>query len=704
MTSSPESSGREDIRQQAKSGEAAAIATLLNKGLQAKPIKAQVKRQDHILLIRLLCPTAPNPKTTVGWIVQNLRKLQPEGITQVKIQARVPNAPKPAWGRAVTLAAPTTDQPSEPSPTTAVAQSSDSKADSITGAIAAPANPFDASIDGTNPNNSIKAGPANPFDEPSAVPTDSVTSAKIEPANPFDEPIDGAANPFDEPSDAVTSTQAEPSDSLDAFVNPSPADVTRTTSRSPLKPANPFDKPVDGARNPFDEPPDLTDNFVADNTVRDTPRSPATMTQLRSSAPILQPATTAQSQTQSPSTPQPPPSFSPQPDTWLALHWEWAIVNGLSALIVMLAIPITRSPRLILLLFHVGLAYLQTCIMARRLAKPSHWGIATLVGALLPFGTIGSGVGQWIVLRRVLPNADRWLVVNLITGLISLVLFFRVSVAAFDGSDVGLLPYLAIMAGWVIYIAGTTAMLWRLLGREPERLPSPPPQPLAYLRAFVQRPSAKPLPTEQRSRPSTERPQATAKRVPQSTAQPSIATDTSTPAEAAFAAPPNVARQNGPVEAKRSPEAIRKSRRPKRRKSFFEWRYTDTPDPAGTHDPAPTAPQTRSPRNTIRGQHPSAHQNGSALWAWLLASSGVAGLTLRLFVIFTDCLAGLMMFGVVMALADVVLLFVPIIFYVLIVLLTKPPRSSPLFLIPGIITLFIAGLNFLFLLLLLLAA
>ncbi|MGD1907055.1 MAG: hypothetical protein ACFB0C_13805 [Leptolyngbyaceae cyanobacterium] len=253
MTSSRESSGREDIRQQAKSGEATAIATLLNRGLQAKPIKAQVKRQDHILLIRLLCPTAPNPKTTVGWIVQNLQKLQPEGITQVKIQARVPNAPKPAWGRVVTLAAPTTDQPSEPSSTTAVAQSSDSKADSITGAIAAPANPFDASIDGTNPNNSIQAGPANPFDEPSAVPTDSVTSTQIEPANPFDEPIDGAANPFDESLTSQTTAVAQPSDSkadsiagaiaVPANLFDASIDSTNPTNSAKAGPANPFDEP-----------------------------------------------------------------------------------------------------------------------------------------------------------------------------------------------------------------------------------------------------------------------------------------------------------------------------------------------------------------------------------------------------------------------------------------------------------------------------
>jgi hypothetical protein len=76
---------------------------------------------------------------------------------------------------------------------------------------------------------------------------------------------------------------------------------------------------------------------------------------------------------------------------------------------------------------------------------------------------------------------------------------------------------------------------------------------------------------------------------------------------------------------------------------------------------------------------------GQNLWAiWLLASAAITGLSLWLFTSFSDRFAGLMMFGLVVVLAQVVLIAVPLVLYVLIVLMSSPPRMAVGWQVPGL--------------------
>ena len=84
---------------------------------------------------------------------------------------------------------------------------------------------------------------------------------------------------------------------------------------------------------------------------------------------------------------------------------------------------------------------------------------------------------------------------------------------------------------------------------------------------------------------------------------------------------------------------------------------------------------------------------GQNLWAiWLLASAAITGLCLGLFITFADRFAGLMMFGLVVVWAQMVLIAVPLVLYVLIVLVSNPPRAVG-WQVPGLILLGISLLQ-----------
>ncbi|OKH19741.1 hypothetical protein NIES208_01020 [[Limnothrix rosea] IAM M-220] len=99
-----------------------------------------------------------------------------------------------------------------------------------------------------------------------------------------------------------------------------------------------------------------------------------------------------------------------------------------------------------------------------------------------------SGIAQWIVLRKVIPNASRWLYVHLGVGIISLTLFlFRGSLNS--GGSLFVAGHLATSLSWGVYIAATATVLHYLFGKLPEELTPPSPNFLLSLKTLLLRPT-----------------------------------------------------------------------------------------------------------------------------------------------------------------------------------------------------------------------
>jgi len=81
----------------AKQGDAKAIASLINRSLQAKGIKAKVDLKNSCLQVMLESPELPNQPALVDFIKQGVTGLGASSIQRVKVYGQIPGADFPAW-------------------------------------------------------------------------------------------------------------------------------------------------------------------------------------------------------------------------------------------------------------------------------------------------------------------------------------------------------------------------------------------------------------------------------------------------------------------------------------------------------------------------------------------------------------------------------------------------------------------------------
>lgn len=90
--------------QQARQGDAAAIAHLLNEALQVKGITVYCERQDSCLQLWLTSSLVPAPTPTVNYLRRGLKRLQVKDIHTLQVYAYAPDPAIPGWGTEVALA------------------------------------------------------------------------------------------------------------------------------------------------------------------------------------------------------------------------------------------------------------------------------------------------------------------------------------------------------------------------------------------------------------------------------------------------------------------------------------------------------------------------------------------------------------------------------------------------------------------------
>ncbi|MCW6037142.1 hypothetical protein K4A83_12805 [Spirulina subsalsa FACHB-351] len=93
---------------QAKSGNAQAIATIINKTLEPKGISVKSSISYDCLTLILESNTAPAQEATVDFIKKGLLKLQPNNITKVIIRGRIKNQSLNLWQESFNLIEPQT--------------------------------------------------------------------------------------------------------------------------------------------------------------------------------------------------------------------------------------------------------------------------------------------------------------------------------------------------------------------------------------------------------------------------------------------------------------------------------------------------------------------------------------------------------------------------------------------------------------------
>ncbi|MGK7888516.1 MAG: hypothetical protein AB4042_04230 [Leptolyngbyaceae cyanobacterium] len=86
-----------NLRDQARQGKPQAIATLLNRSLQSRNIRAQVRRQEARLLIQLTSRAPLDQQAIATQIMRGLQRLEVQGIEAVQLQARQPDATDLTW-------------------------------------------------------------------------------------------------------------------------------------------------------------------------------------------------------------------------------------------------------------------------------------------------------------------------------------------------------------------------------------------------------------------------------------------------------------------------------------------------------------------------------------------------------------------------------------------------------------------------------
>ncbi|MBD1914859.1 MULTISPECIES: hypothetical protein [Cyanophyceae] len=93
------------LLEQAKDGDAAAIATLMNQALQPKGITVRCDRQSDCLQLWLTGQTLPPQAATVSYVRRGLERLQVTSITILQIYAEQADQQEPGWGVEVDLSA-----------------------------------------------------------------------------------------------------------------------------------------------------------------------------------------------------------------------------------------------------------------------------------------------------------------------------------------------------------------------------------------------------------------------------------------------------------------------------------------------------------------------------------------------------------------------------------------------------------------------
>lgn len=97
---------------QAKSGNAQAIATIINKTLEPKGIHVKASISYDCLTLILESTTAPAQEATVDFIKKGLLKLQPNNISKVIVRGRIKDQTLNLWQESFNLIEPQTTTPS----------------------------------------------------------------------------------------------------------------------------------------------------------------------------------------------------------------------------------------------------------------------------------------------------------------------------------------------------------------------------------------------------------------------------------------------------------------------------------------------------------------------------------------------------------------------------------------------------------------
>lgn len=111
------------IWQQARQGQAEAIAHLMNRTLQAKGVRALVRRQGDCLQIMFEAARSLPPQVCVQFVCRGLKQLAPQGVLRVRLHARLLGEEWPEWTQTVDLqetlpAAPSVQASSSSNPAT----------------------------------------------------------------------------------------------------------------------------------------------------------------------------------------------------------------------------------------------------------------------------------------------------------------------------------------------------------------------------------------------------------------------------------------------------------------------------------------------------------------------------------------------------------------------------------------------------------
>lgn len=103
---------RAALLDQARSGDAAAIAALISRGLQPSGIRARAVRSGERLTLWLEAATPIDRPLIVAYLRRGLEQLQPQGLVQVTIYGRQAGSGATAWSTQLPLLG---DCPSQPS-------------------------------------------------------------------------------------------------------------------------------------------------------------------------------------------------------------------------------------------------------------------------------------------------------------------------------------------------------------------------------------------------------------------------------------------------------------------------------------------------------------------------------------------------------------------------------------------------------------
>ncbi|MDM7326970.1 MAG: CapA family protein [Thermosynechococcus sp. Uc] len=91
------------VGQQARQGQAEAIAYLMNRTLQTKGVRALVRRRGDCLQIMFEAARSLPPHVCAAFVCRGLRQLAPQGILRVRLHARLVGEEWPEWTQTIDL-------------------------------------------------------------------------------------------------------------------------------------------------------------------------------------------------------------------------------------------------------------------------------------------------------------------------------------------------------------------------------------------------------------------------------------------------------------------------------------------------------------------------------------------------------------------------------------------------------------------------